>query len=87
MTCKTYVERRLDTHRSYVDIGIGSLIDKSLVTVEDNNLVVHDILLEMGWEIVRQQCIEEPGKRSRLWSVDDVYHVMKNYIVSFKSKF
>ncbi|KAK7390301.1 hypothetical protein VNO78_25603 [Psophocarpus tetragonolobus] len=35
-------------------------------------------VIEMGWEIVRQESIEEPGKRSRLWDPDDVYEVLKN---------
>ncbi|KAK4837364.1 hypothetical protein QYF36_004871 [Acer negundo] len=29
----------------------------------------------MAKEIVRQECIE-PGKRSRLWDYDDIYHVL-----------
>ncbi|OMP05525.1 TMV resistance protein N-like protein [Corchorus olitorius] len=30
----------------------------------------------MGREIVRQES-EDPGRRSRLWSVEDVYDVLK----------
>ncbi|CAN6554499.1 unnamed protein product [Malus baccata var. baccata] len=32
----------------------------------------------MGWAIVRKQCIEEPGRRSRLFIEEDVYHVLTN---------
>ncbi|KAK7358212.1 hypothetical protein VNO77_00137 [Canavalia gladiata] len=32
---------------------------------------------EMGQEIVRQQCVNEPGKRSRLWKHEDIYHVLR----------
>ena len=84
--CRKLVERRLGAHRSYVDIGIDSLIDKSLITVKDNNtLVIHDLLKEMGWEIERQQCIADPGKRSRFWQEEHLYLVIKNNMVCVKS--
>ncbi|KAM1211950.1 hypothetical protein ACFX1X_003662 [Malus domestica] len=39
---------------------------------------MHDLLQEMGWAIVCEQCVEEPGKRKRLFNAKDVYHVLKN---------
>ncbi|XP_024022089.1 disease resistance-like protein DSC1 [Morus notabilis] len=39
---------------------------------------MHDLIQEMGWEIVRQQSIKDPGERSRLWIPHDVYNVLKN---------
>ncbi|GAY31828.1 hypothetical protein CUMW_272380 [Citrus unshiu] len=55
--------------------GLNILIAKSLVTVSnDNKIQMHDLLQEMGREVVRQECIKEPGKRSRLWYHEDVYH-------------
>ncbi|VVA37567.1 PREDICTED: TMV resistance [Prunus dulcis] len=39
---------------------------------------MHDMLQEMSWAIVREQCIEEPGKRDRLWDAEDVCHVLEN---------
>ncbi|XP_028795550.1 protein SUPPRESSOR OF npr1-1, CONSTITUTIVE 1-like [Neltuma alba] len=32
----------------------------------------------MGYEIVRQECIKEPGRRSRLCDPEEVHHVLKN---------
>ncbi|KAF5471288.1 hypothetical protein F2P56_011731 [Juglans regia] len=32
----------------------------------------------MGQEIVRRECHEEPGRRSRLCGLEDVFHVLKN---------
>ncbi|KAL6329266.1 hypothetical protein AAG906_015461 [Vitis piasezkii] len=32
--------------------------------------------IEMGWEIVRQESIKDPGKRSRLWVNDDVIDML-----------
>ncbi|XP_030934304.1 TMV resistance protein N-like isoform X2 [Quercus lobata] len=59
-------------------IGIRVLTDKSLITIENNKLWMHDLLQEMGWEIVRQESIEEPGRRSRLWLREDLLHVLMN---------
>nr|XP_048324914.1 disease resistance protein RUN1-like [Ziziphus jujuba var. spinosa] len=61
----------------FADIGIRVLIDKSLITIMDNKLWMHDLLQEMGKEIIRQQSIKEPGNPSRLWN-DDVYHLLEN---------
>ncbi|KAL6316137.1 hypothetical protein AAG906_015967 [Vitis piasezkii] len=33
---------------------------------------MHDLLQQMGQEIVRQECLKEPGERSRLWDSNDV---------------
>ncbi|KAL4632817.1 hypothetical protein ACB092_04G078300 [Castanea dentata] len=41
-------------------------------------LWMHDLLQEMGQEIVRRESPKEPGGRSRLWLYDDILHVLKN---------
>ncbi|KAM1231951.1 hypothetical protein ACFX1X_042315 [Malus domestica] len=57
--------------------GIRVLRDRALITVSwEGELEMHDLLAEMGWEIVRQESIEERGRRSRLWSYEDVHHVL-----------
>ncbi|XP_042964361.1 disease resistance protein RPP2B-like [Carya illinoinensis] len=38
---------------------------------------MHDLLQEMGKEIVRQESSKEVGKRSRLWFHEDVRHVLE----------
>ena len=38
---------------------------------------MHDLLQELGKEIVRCESLEEPGRRSRLWLMEDVIHVLK----------
>ena len=56
---------------------IENLIDKSLITLtRDNRLEMHDLLQEMGWQIVRKTS-KEPGKRSRLWEQKDISHILK----------
>ncbi|KAL9411632.1 hypothetical protein AB3S75_045269 [Citrus x aurantiifolia] len=37
---------------------------------------MHDLLQEMGREIVRQESTKDPGKRSRLWHHEDIYEVL-----------
>ncbi|PRQ55248.1 putative toll-like receptor, P-loop containing nucleoside triphosphate hydrolase [Rosa chinensis] len=58
-------------------IGLDVLADRSLITISNNELSMHDLLQEMGWEIVREQSPEEPGKRSRLWSYKDINKVLE----------
>ncbi|XP_059665313.1 disease resistance protein RPP2B-like isoform X1 [Cornus florida] len=38
---------------------------------------MHDLIQEMGKEIVRQESVDDPGKRSRLWFHEDIYKVFK----------
>ncbi|XP_057743017.1 disease resistance protein RPV1-like isoform X2 [Arachis stenosperma] len=61
----------------FPQIGIDILIDKSLVTLgRRNQLEMHDLLEEMGKNIVFQESPNDPGKRSRLWSHDDISRVL-----------
>ena len=43
---------------------------------------MHDLLQEMGRQIVRRQSPQEPGNRSRLWEEADVCHVLSQNTVS-----
>ena len=64
------------------DYNIGVLKDKSLITINENGaLWMHDLLQEMGQDIVRRVS-KEPGKRTRLWLYEDILHVLKNNTVS-----
>ncbi|XP_040371413.1 disease resistance protein RPV1 isoform X2 [Rosa chinensis] len=58
-------------------IGLSVLADRSLITISNNELWMHDLLQELGWEVVREQSPKEPGKRSRLWSHEDINNVLK----------
>ncbi|CAN6554507.1 unnamed protein product [Malus baccata var. baccata] len=60
--------------------GIRVLRDRSLISIdsERETIDMHDLVQEMGWETVREQCVEEPGRRSRLFIAEYVYHVLKN---------
>ncbi|XP_062157899.1 disease resistance protein RPV1-like [Alnus glutinosa] len=54
-------------------------MDKCLVTRSwfERSLEMHDLLQEMGREIIRQESPDEPGKRSRLWYHKDVRDVLE----------
>jgi hypothetical protein len=67
-----------DRHYS-VSTKLDRLKDKALVTISQQSIVsMHDIIQETAWEIVRQESVEEPGSRSRLFDPDDIYHVLKD---------
>ncbi|TQD93885.1 hypothetical protein C1H46_020499 [Malus baccata] len=74
---KDYAIEILDGCGFYPHTGIRVLIDRALITVSWwGTLEMHDSLQEMGREIVRQESIKVPGRRSRLWSYGDVHHVL-----------
>ncbi|EXC24973.1 TMV resistance protein N [Morus notabilis] len=76
---KDDAKRILDSYRWGVDMGISVLIDRSLLTIDcSNRLSMHDLVQDMGKEIVRQESPNEPGRRSRLWFAEDVCSVLKN---------
>ncbi|XP_016650458.1 PREDICTED: TMV resistance protein N-like [Prunus mume] len=53
------------------------LVEKALINITyDGCIWMHDLIQKMGKEVVRQESPTEPGKRSRLWFHEDVYHVL-----------
>ncbi|KAM3731589.1 hypothetical protein ACB098_12G175200 [Castanea mollissima] len=69
----------LESFGYYPDYNIGVLKDKSLITIDDQGILwMHDLLQDMGQEIIRRESPKEPGGRSRLWIYKDVIHVLKN---------
>ncbi|KAL4634373.1 hypothetical protein ACB092_04G194900 [Castanea dentata] len=67
--------RSINNHDLYYDIK--RLIDKCLIIVtEDNKLSMHDLIQQMGWEIVRQESPEVIEKRSRLLCYEDAPEIL-----------
>ncbi|KAI9073650.1 hypothetical protein K1719_044393 [Acacia pycnantha] len=56
---------------------IGVLIQKSLIRIEGDRILMHGLIEDMGQEIVRQESPKEPGKRSRLWRYEDILLVLE----------
>ncbi|CAJ2638999.1 unnamed protein product [Trifolium pratense] len=74
---RDYVTEILNGCGLFADIGIAVLIERSLLKVEKNNkLGMHDLIRDMGREIVRESSKEDPGERSRLWFQEDVHDVL-----------
>ena len=71
----------LDYLDLYPKIGLRVLINKSLIKLQKNQLWMHDLLQDMGRDIIRQECREDPGKRSRLWLYKDIDDVLKKNTV------
>ena len=70
----------LDACDLYPVIGIQKLIDKCLLT-KRNRLWMHDLLQQMGREIVRQESEGNPGQRSRLWNYEEALDVLTEDMV------
>ncbi|XP_070663479.1 disease resistance protein RUN1-like isoform X2 [Malus domestica] len=55
---------------------IEVLVEKAIITIEHDRILMHDLLQKMGKQIVYEESPTEPGKRSRLWFYEDVYNVL-----------
>ncbi|KAM7514905.1 hypothetical protein LguiA_004488 [Lonicera macranthoides] len=68
----------LDECGFFTRVGIESLVDRCLITInKDNKLMMHQLIQEMGRQIVDQESPQEPGRRSRLWRHKDSIAVLK----------
>ncbi|XP_019187760.1 PREDICTED: disease resistance protein RML1A-like [Ipomoea nil] len=74
---REYTVTILNSCDFYTVVGIQNLIDRNLVkTNESSKLTMHQIIQNMGREIVHQESPVEPGKRSRLWRSKDSFNVL-----------
>ncbi|KAI3745961.1 hypothetical protein L6452_08376 [Arctium lappa] len=72
---KESVTRKLDSFGLLAVMGINVLTKRSLITVSSGHIHMHDVLQEMGWEIVR-----ESYPNSRLWQHEEIrgFKINKN---------
>ncbi|KAF3449625.1 hypothetical protein FNV43_RR10356 [Rhamnella rubrinervis] len=76
---KDYVIDILDSCDLHAQYGIYNLIDKSLLSIDQDGKILMSKLIEaMGKEIVREQDRNEPGRRSRIWDSGDLHQILKN---------
>ena len=66
------VTRVLDSLGFHTEIGISVLVEKSLMTVSNGTVGMHDLIQEMGRKIVSESF---PG--SRLWLIDVIHDLIK----------
>ena len=78
---KNRVVGKLDYLGLYSYAGLEVLVDKSLIKIEYSRVWMHDLLQNMGRIIVHEECPIKPGKRSILWSFEDINSVLENNTV------
>ncbi|KEH29017.1 disease resistance protein RPV1 isoform X2 [Medicago truncatula] len=62
----------------FADIGIKVLVERALVTVDNRNkLRMHDLLRDMGRQIIYEEAPSDPEKRSRLWRHGEVFDILE----------
>ncbi|XP_040374074.1 disease resistance protein RPV1 isoform X2 [Rosa chinensis] len=60
---------------------INVLIEKALISIDSNDCIwMHDLVEQMGRDIVHELSPNDPGNRSRLWFHEDVYRVLTENI-------
>ena len=57
--------------------AIEMLIDKSLIKILQDHVTMHDLIEDVGKDIVRKESSYEPGERSRLWFYEDILHAFQ----------
>ncbi|XP_061993534.1 TMV resistance protein N-like [Rosa rugosa] len=74
---KKHVIKMLEGCGLNPDHGVNVLIEMALINISEFGVIrMHDLLEEMGKDIIHQESPNDPGKRSRLWFHDDVYDVL-----------
>jgi len=77
------VTKILKDYGHFPEIGISVLVQQSLVTVDRKNKIgMHDLLRDMGREIVRKKSKEGRNEPSRLWRYEDVHELPKDTVRS-----
>ncbi|XP_059629634.1 disease resistance protein L6-like [Cornus florida] len=75
---KTYAFYMWDDCGYYPEKEINAMCLMSLVKIINVNvLTMHDQLIDLGREIVRQEDFENPGMRSRLWDKEEALDVLE----------
>ncbi|KAF8029237.1 hypothetical protein BT93_E1795 [Corymbia citriodora subsp. variegata] len=72
-----YIKKVLDSCDFETIIGLKILIEKSLISMDDGILEMHDLIQLMGMDIVNREYRDDPERRSRLWLYDDVLNVLQ----------
>ncbi|KAM1183581.1 hypothetical protein COP2_001901 [Malus domestica] len=73
---KDYVTKILDSCGFYPHSGLGVLINRTLITISDyDTLKKHDLLQNMGWEIVHQESNKDLGRQSSCITSEDAEFV------------
>ncbi|XP_016652353.1 PREDICTED: TMV resistance protein N-like [Prunus mume] len=55
---------------------IEVLVEKAMITIQSNMILMHDLLEQLGKDIIHEESPNDPAKRSRLWFHQDVFQVL-----------
>nr|XP_012569075.1 TMV resistance protein N isoform X3 [Cicer arietinum] len=81
-----YVRRILHACGLQPNIGIPLIAEKSLITIRNQVICMHKMLLELGKQIVQGQHLDEPRFWNRLWLYRDFHHVMMTKVEATETK-
>ena len=76
---RSEVTRILNSCGFCADIGIRSLLDKALITINSDYCIkIHDLIQDMSREIVREESSKHGGVQTRLWDTEEACNVLQN---------
>ncbi|XP_045788672.1 disease resistance protein RUN1-like isoform X3 [Trifolium pratense] len=74
---ESYVKKVLNCCGFHADIGLRVLIDKSLLSISDDQIIImHSLLAELGKNIVQEISTKESRKWTRVWLHKQLQNVM-----------
>ncbi|KAI9109498.1 hypothetical protein K1719_019552 [Acacia pycnantha] len=74
--CVSNIVTLLDACGYSTRIGLERLQDKALLDICGVQISMHHLIKEMGRQIVREQSLKDPEKRSRLWDSNEIYKIL-----------
>ena len=83
---KEYIAKLLGARCGYnPEVDLQTLHERSLIKVLGETVTMHDLLRDMGREVVRESSPKEPGKRTRIWNQEDAWNVLEQLKVKKNS--
>ncbi|KAG7551102.1 Toll/interleukin-1 receptor homology (TIR) domain superfamily [Arabidopsis thaliana x Arabidopsis arenosa] len=70
-----YVKQILASSGLDVNFGLQVLTNRSLIHIS-RTITMHNLLEQLGWEVICEQSINEPGKRQFLTDASEIYDVL-----------
>ncbi|XP_039161311.1 disease resistance protein RUN1-like [Eucalyptus grandis] len=62
----------------FPESGLAALTKMSLLKIEPHNILrMHDLVKDVGWEIVRGENYQDAGGRSWLWESEECLHLLR----------